>query len=80
MSVTFCNWDRRPAVLIEPAYDAFAVLSPGKDWSKVDEADVFHTAGVMSEADWRGRFEPEFGPLDLSRLPHCGEASVAAAE
>lgn len=68
MTITFCDWDRRPAVLVEPQFQAFAVLSPGKPWSMVDDADVINTAGVMTEADWRAKFEPRFGPLDLSAL------------
>ena len=81
MKLLFCDWDRRPAVLVEPTCrEAFAVLDPGEAWSKVDAADVFHTAGVMSEAAWRSRFEPEFGPLDLSTLPQSGPAFASAAE
>ncbi|TAK47146.1 MAG: hypothetical protein EPO23_11890 [Xanthobacteraceae bacterium] len=72
MSPTFCNWDWRPAVLL-PGVSAFAVTRPGGEWREVDGSDVAHTASVMSEADWRAAFEPDFGPLDLSKIPaHSG--------
>ncbi|MGE0628033.1 MAG: hypothetical protein AB7O43_09445 [Hyphomicrobiaceae bacterium] len=57
---------------------AFAVLTPRGPWVAVDAADVSHTAGVMSEADWRAKFEPDFGPLDLAKLP--AQASLMPAE
>jgi hypothetical protein len=75
----FINWDWRPAVLIG-VDDAFAVLSPGKGWSRVDEADVIHTGAVLSEEEWRRRFEPRFGFLDLSKIPHSSPRSRRAAE
>jgi hypothetical protein len=62
-SPLFVNWDRRPAVLIGDK--AFAVLTPGGCWVSVDRDDVFHTAGVMSEAAWRKTFVGKFGSLDL---------------
>ncbi len=68
MSLTFCNWDGRPAVLVDPA-SAFAVLVPEGPWEKVDELDVSETAGVLPEETWRSKFEGKFGPLDLSTLP-----------
>jgi hypothetical protein len=68
MSLTFCNWDWRPAVLT-PRLAAFAVLGRGKGWTEVDALDVSETAAVMFEAAWRKTFEPDFGPLDLSKIP-----------
>ncbi|BBF92459.1 hypothetical protein [Blastochloris tepida] len=61
--MTFVNWDWRPAVLAEDWELAFAMLEPGGPWVEVDAADVAYTAGVMSEAAWRAKFEPEFGSL-----------------
>lgn len=57
----YVNWDMRPAVLGKSK--ALAMLKPGSDWTEVDAWDVFHTAGVMEEPDWRERFK-SFGPLD----------------
>ncbi|BBF92453.1 hypothetical protein [Blastochloris tepida] len=59
----FVDWDWRPAVLSDKASSAFAMLEPRGPWVQVDAADVAYTAGVMSEAAWRAKFEPEFGPL-----------------
>lgn len=61
----FVNWDDRPAVLGESK--AFAKLAPDADWIEVDAWDVFHTAGVMDEADWRERFK-NFGRLEPPTL------------
>ncbi len=78
--VTFCNWEWRPAVLL-PGIRAFAVLESGAPWTEVDGSDVSHTAGVMSEDDWRATFEKHFGPLDLSTIPsQPGPGLSAAAE
>lgn len=79
-SVTFTNWDWRPAVLLRPEYKAFAVLAPGEDWTEVDEADVFLTAAVLPERRWREVFEAEFGPLDISGFSQSAPASREAAE
>ena len=82
----FCNWDRRPAVLFSDRssgpFEAFALLSPGADWTRCDAGDVFHTAGVMSEPAWRARFEGRFGPLDLDAVMvlHAESAFAEAAE
>ena len=62
----FISWDFRPAVLGET--EAKALLEPGDtDWVAVDFWDVFHTGGVMEEADWRERFR-YFG-AGLDKLP-----------
>ncbi|MDQ0392596.1 hypothetical protein [Labrys monachus] len=66
--MTFCDWDWRPAVLFNTS-SAFAMLKPNGPWVSVDALDVWATAGVMSEEDWRSKFEEEFGPLDLSKIP-----------
>jgi hypothetical protein len=34
----------------------------------VDDYDVRNTSAVLSEAAWRSKFEPRFGPLDLSLI------------
>jgi hypothetical protein len=52
-----------------PSRAAFAVLIPNGPWEKVDELDVAHTAGVMTEEAWRAKFEGEFGALNLSNIP-----------
>jgi hypothetical protein len=64
-SPIFCNWDWRPAVLVGD--EAFAVLEPGGPWVSVDEFDVRHTGGVLTEEAWRRTFIREFGPLDTWR-------------
>jgi hypothetical protein len=65
-SMTFADWDHRPAVLLDGK--AFAVLRPGGPWVEVDAFDVGHTAGVMSRLAWRERFG-WFGRLDLTKIP-----------
>jgi len=65
-SMTFADWDDRPAVMLDRK--AFAVLRPGAAWVEVDACDVRHTAGVMSRLAWRQRFA-RFGRLDLSEIP-----------
>ena len=80
MSLTFCNWDWRPAVLLKSPLRAFAVLDRNEDWTEVDALDVFTTAAVWPEARWREAFEPEFGPLDISRFVQSAPASREAAE
>lgn len=73
----FVNWDDRPAVL--GSTEAFAMLKPGSDWVEVDHWDVFHTAGVMDEPDWRERFK-RFGRLDPPKLDQSiGERADASA-
>lgn len=75
----FINWDFRPAVLFKS--EAFAMLAPGAGWSKVDFHDVWETGAFVSEEYWRGYFEWEFGPLDVSTIAaHAGEAPRNAAE
>jgi hypothetical protein len=75
----FCDWDWRPAVLFRNPLAAFAVLRPGEDWTPVDEIDVAHTAGLMSEADWHAKFEGKFGPLDFSKISaHPADEQVGA--
>lgn len=69
----FTDWDWRPAVLTNDRRYAFAVLRPNGPWTKVDRDDVRETAGVMSETAWRARFEPKFGPLDLTKIPYPSE-------
>jgi hypothetical protein len=64
--MTFVSWDGRPAVIV--GLDAFAKLSPSAPWSKVDEADVFHTGAEMSETAWRDRFA-RYAPLDFPISP-----------
>jgi hypothetical protein len=65
-SMTFADWDHRPAVLL--GGKAFAILRPGAAWVEVDACDVGHTAGVMSRLAWRTRFG-RFGRLDLTKIP-----------
>lgn len=72
----FVDWDHRPAVLLS-GDKAFAVLGRGEAWKSVDASDVGHTGADLSEADWRKRFEGEFGALDLSKIPdHSGDKSA----
>lgn len=75
MSLTFVNWDFRPAVLLE--FGAFAVLSKDAPWKAVDPFDVSETGAVMSEEVWRDKFEEEYGVLDLSALPKTAPQSTA---
>lgn len=64
--LVFVNWDHRPAILVDGK--AFAVLKPGGPWVEVDEPDVGHTSGVLSEARWRRHFRREgYGALDVWR-------------
>ena len=63
--IRFCDWDRRPALLVGDK--AFAVLGRGEPWVPVDVDDVRETAGVMSERAWRRMFQGKFGRLDLMR-------------
>ena len=74
MTLSFCDWDRRPVIVLEPAcLHSFVALVPGEGWSQVDAADLFRAAGVKSEADWRARFEPESGPVDISAFWRSGD-------
>lgn len=50
------------------AEHAWAITRPRGDWERVDTDDVSHTAALMHEADWRARFEPHFGPLEVPDL------------
>lgn len=61
----FVNWDDRPAVLGESK--ALAMLKPDSPWVEVDFSDVWYTAGLMDEVDWRERFKG-FGRLDPPTL------------
>jgi len=72
--ITFVDWDHRPAVLVDGK--ALAVLRPGAAWVSVDEFDVRHTGGVMSEAAWRRRFVGEFGRLDVLRWRPMAQDNV----
>jgi hypothetical protein len=65
-SIKFVDWDHRPAVLVGDK--AFAVLGHNDPWVVVDECDVGHTGGLMTETAWRERFQGYFGPLDLSLI------------
>jgi hypothetical protein len=62
------SWDWRPAVYFDDER-AFAVLEPGGPWVPVDAMDVGETSSVLREDLWRRKFEDEFGPLDLSKIP-----------
>jgi hypothetical protein len=68
--MTFCNWDRRPAVLFEQG--TYALLAPGAPWTEVDRHDVFG-ASVLSQEEWRRVFRA-YAPLDLRAL----HAKIAA--
>jgi hypothetical protein len=64
--LVFCNWDWRPAVLLTDGSAVAAIgegegrlssdFTLGATWYRVDQCDVSHTAGVMSEEDWRETF------------------------
>jgi len=64
MKFSFCNWDWRPAILLEDdalGLQAWAVLDADNPrWEEVDAADVFHTAGVMEENDFWEMFPEAF--------------------
>jgi hypothetical protein len=67
--LNFVDWDWRPAVFFDDEEDgAFAILKRNGRWEKVDWRDVYYS-GLMSEKDWRAKFEADFGRLDLSKLP-----------
>ena len=83
-SLSFCNWDGRPAVLASPApgvFVAVAKLDPGSDWTEVDALDVRETAAVRASAEeLEAGFERSFGPLDVpSALNLIASKSLPAA-
>jgi hypothetical protein len=59
----FCNWDYRPAVLVDGM--AFAVLGRDEGWKRVSRHDVFGTSYAMTETAWRRMFVRKFGYLDV---------------
>ncbi len=50
-TITFTDWDIRPAVLVEdgPRKRAWAIVEEDKGWEEVDADDVCHTASVLEE-------------------------------
>ncbi|GEM_PF-5918980 len=64
MKICFCDWDARPAILVETpmlGMRAWAILDEDNPrWEEVDAADVFHTAYVMTEDDFWVAFPEAF--------------------
>ena len=58
----FCSMDFRPAIQFDDC-TGVVMNKPGV-WRPVHH-DAFNDAAVLSEAEWRRRFEPEFGPLTV---------------
>lgn len=79
MSLSFCNWDGRPAILSsgDASLGAVAKLRPNGPWEPVDARDVFSTAGIMTEEACRERFRT-FGWLDVEAAASILSPAAAA--
>ena len=73
----FVTWDRRPAVLGEFEVKALLKPRPDGDWVEVDFHDVWYTAGLMEEADWRERYR-DWGLDPLPKIDQTGSAKAKA--
>ena len=54
--VALTDWDGRPAISLN-ALDAFAILTPGDYWTRVDGPDVRDTGKLCFIDQWSRRFE-----------------------
>lgn len=66
---TFYSWFGRPAVLSTGKDHGFAVVEPNGPWIIVSRAELESGEVIGSQAEWRARFEPEFGYLDGRKIP-----------
>lgn len=77
MSLSFINWERRPALLDAGKGVAWFIKSPGLDWEKADAWEVMDSGGVVkSEARFHELFRdlPDF-PDEAKALMSDGKAS-----
>ena len=56
LTLVFCDWKARPAVVISRPWQAFSLHGPGGAWVRVDEHDVLVSGEAMLERHWRKHF------------------------